>query len=176
MPSPKRKNAQHYWESPYIEWASRVPEDWGVLVFHLRVSRQKARIAAVMEALCLFRDLGAAAPLGGPLRRSPGHFLDRPASGNPSGGGGPFAAAWLYDGCRLSSAPLRGRLAGFPRSSAWRRSLHCAGAAEITCWLASMKRIHRRCEKAPRTGAPLLSRTAVARCARSRDTEAMAAH
>ena len=45
-----------------------------LLIFYLRTARRKARDVAVAEALCLFRDLDALAPRGGPLSEQGGLF------------------------------------------------------------------------------------------------------
>lgn len=45
-----------------------------IQVFYLRPARKRAREVAVREALCLFRDLDATAPLGGPLSERGGVF------------------------------------------------------------------------------------------------------
>lgn len=57
-----------------ITWLERVPEDWVVLICYLRPARNKARLVALSEVLCLLNDLGAAAPVGGPLSEQGGLF------------------------------------------------------------------------------------------------------
>ena len=66
--------AEHYWQSPFVDWTSAVPEDWDLYVFAMRESRLKARIPAVLEALCLWRPFEARASLTGPLAGQKGVF------------------------------------------------------------------------------------------------------
>jgi methyltransferase family protein len=54
-------------------WRSFAP-DMGMLVFHQRAARRRARAAAVAEALALLGDLEPSAPAGGPLSERGGVF------------------------------------------------------------------------------------------------------
>lgn len=64
----------HYWESPYIEWVKDIPEEWVLLVFYIRDSRNKAIVPAVLEALALLHSYEPMASLSGPLADQKGVF------------------------------------------------------------------------------------------------------
>jgi hypothetical protein len=64
----------HYWQSPYIDWAPEIPDDWNLFVVYMRQSRIKARVPAVLEVLSLLRPLQPIAPLRGPLAGEKGAF------------------------------------------------------------------------------------------------------
>jgi hypothetical protein len=66
--------AEHYWQSPFVDWINAVPADWDLYVFTMRESRLKARVPAVLEALCLWRPFEAKASLTGPLAGQKGVF------------------------------------------------------------------------------------------------------
>jgi SAM-dependent methyltransferase len=64
----------HYWQSPYIDWTSEVPDGWDLFVVYMRESRVKARVAAVLELLSLLGPFHPVAPLSGPLADKKGVF------------------------------------------------------------------------------------------------------
>jgi hypothetical protein len=64
----------HYWNTPYIDWQTELPEGWTLYLCRIRPSRSRARVPAVVEALSL---LGAYHPLpllSGPLADQKGVF------------------------------------------------------------------------------------------------------
>jgi len=65
---------RHFWQTPYVDWVSRAPENCVTLIMHLRRARLKAKVVAVVEALCLLQDLGVQALIGGPLAERVGVF------------------------------------------------------------------------------------------------------
>ena len=65
---------RHFWQSPYINWLTEIPDDCIVLVMYLRSARSKAKVVAIVEALCLLNDLNAQALIGGPLAEKAGVF------------------------------------------------------------------------------------------------------
>ena len=64
----------HFWQSPFIPWASEMPEGWTLLVVHMRASRVKARVPAVLEVLSLLGPFQPVALLSGPLADRQGVF------------------------------------------------------------------------------------------------------
>lgn len=67
-------DSKHYWQTPYVQWSDEVPTGWGLLLCYIRTSRQKARVAAVVEALRLLHGLSAIALVGGPFADKKGLF------------------------------------------------------------------------------------------------------
>jgi hypothetical protein len=64
----------HYWQSPYIDWAPEIPDDWNLFVVYMRTARIKARVPAVLEVLSLLRPFQPIAPLRGPRADEKGVF------------------------------------------------------------------------------------------------------
>jgi hypothetical protein len=66
--------SEHYWQSPYVEWVSQLPDSWRLFVFHIRESRVKAKVPAVLEALSLWRLFEPVPLISGPLAEKRGVF------------------------------------------------------------------------------------------------------
>jgi SAM-dependent methyltransferase len=64
----------HYWQSPYIEWSTDIPDTWTLFVFYTRTARVKAKVPAVLEALSLLGPFDPLAPLSGPQADQKGVF------------------------------------------------------------------------------------------------------
>ena len=65
---------KHFWETPYIDWISEIPENWIALVLYIRPARVKAKVAAVVESLCLLEEWNTKALIGGPFSEQAGVF------------------------------------------------------------------------------------------------------
>ena len=66
--------SEHYWRNPYVTWTSEIPAEWLLFVFHIRDSRIKAKVPAVVEILSVWRPFQPLASLSGPLADQRGVF------------------------------------------------------------------------------------------------------
>lgn len=62
----------HFWHSPFVNWHNEFPDNHTMYVCKLRASRNKARVAAVVELLSLLSICEPLALLSGPLAEERG--------------------------------------------------------------------------------------------------------